>query len=382
MPQTDILIIGASSSGLSVAGALAQHGIHPTILDAEAQSGDVWRKRYDRLHLHTIKGLSHSAYKKLPDALPRYVPKDDFADYLSAYASELNADIHYNTPVTRIAKSHEAPYRYEIETASGELWRAKHCVVATGINRQPFMPDWAGTEHFQGRLMHACEHKTGKAFAGQRVLVVGIGNSGAEIAADCAEQGAAVVHNSIRSFPMIVKRDPFGIPVHVWGVMLFPFPTGFKDWVVNSLAKVEIGDLSRYGIQQPDWHVFSDKRIPMIDVGYVDQLKAEKIVVKPDIARFTSDGVAFSDGEEVVYDVVIAATGYRTGLENIMAIEGVIDDDGTVTEPNGAPTSHAGLWFVGLVSSPAGVLMAARIQARNIANAIAEDAYSGAKSVM
>ncbi|MEO1163692.1 MAG: NAD(P)/FAD-dependent oxidoreductase [Chloroflexota bacterium] len=372
MPQTDILIIGGSSSGLSVAGALAQYGIQPTILDADAQSGDVWRKRYDRLHLHTIKGLSHSAYKKLPDALPRYVPKDAFADYLTRYANELNADIHYNTRVTRVAKSQSAPYRYRVETESGDIWEARHCVIATGINRTPFIPDWQGINSFNGRLMHACEHKTGKEFAGKRVLVVGIGNSGAEISADCAEQGTSVVHSSIRTFPMIVKRDPFGIPVHVWGVILFSFPTSFKDWVVNSLAKVEIGDLSRYGIQKPAWNVFGDKRIPMIDVGYVDQLKAGNISVKPDIACFTPEGVEFTDGEQVAYDVVIAATGYRTGLEKIMDISGVIDEDGTVTEPNGAPTSHAGLWFVGLVNSPAGVLMAARIQARNIAKAIAE----------
>lgn len=373
MPQTNILIIGGGSSGLSVAGALAQHNLQPTILDADAQTGDVWRKRYDRLHLHTIKGLSHSAYKKLDDKLPRYVAKDDFADYLSAYANELNADIHHNQQVTRIEKTEgNPPYRYTVETQSGETWHAKHCIIATGINREPFIPGWQGTDTFTGRLMHAHEHQTGADYTGKRVLVVGIGNSGAEISADCAEHGAAVVHNSIRTFPMIVARDPLGIPVHVWGVLLFPFPTGFKDWVVNTIARIELGDLTPYGMQPPEWNVFRDKRIPMIDVGYVDQLKAGNITVKPDIACLTPQGVEFVDGEHQPYDVIIAATGYRTGLGDILAIEGVIDEDGTVIEPNGAPTSHTGLWFVGLVGSPAGVLMAARIQARNIAKAIAE----------
>lgn len=370
MPETKILIIGGGSSGLSMAGALKHYGLSATILDKDAQTGDVWRERYNRLHLHTIKALSHSAYKKLDSHLPRYLSKDEFADYLTDYARELDLDIHYNCPVTRISKDDSG---YVVETQNGDTWHAEHCIIATGVNREPYLPDWAGIETYQGKLTHAIHHKTGADYTGKRVLVVGIGNTGAEICADCVEQGASYVANSVRSFPMIIKRDPLGIPVHVWGVALFPFPLKFKDWLVNFIAKFELGDLSPYGIHTPEWSVFKDKRIPMIDVGYIKQLKAGNISVKPDIQHFSATGVQFIDGTNEDFDAVIAGTGYRTGLEKILDIPDVIDDEGNVIAENGESAPHTGLWFVGLLSSPAGVLMAARIQSRNIAKQIASE---------
>ena len=277
-------------------------------------------------------GATLGQVKKLDNALPRYVSKDEFADYLSEYTQDLDLDIHHNTQVTRISKDDVG---YRIETQDGDIWQAEHCIIATGVNREPFIPDWAGMEMYQGTITHAIHHKTGKDYTGKRVLVVGIGNTGAEICADCVEQGASYVANSIRTFPMIIKRDPLGIPVHVWGVLLFPFPLGFKDWLVNSIAKFELGDLSPYGIKAPEWHVFRDKRIPMIDVGYIKELKAGNITVKADIAHFTEDGVQFTDGTQDNYDVVIAGTGYRTGLENILDIPDVIDAEGNVIAENG-----------------------------------------------
>ncbi len=368
MPTVKILIIGGGSSGLSMAGALKQYGLDATILDQDSATGDVWRKRYQRLHLHTIKGLSHSAYKKMDDDLPRYVAKDDFADYLRDYATALDLDIRHNCTVTRITKTDDG---YQVKTENGDTWQAQQLIIATGVNRVPFIPKWEGIEQYQGTLMHAASHQTGADYAGERVLVVGIGNSGAEISADCAENGASLVTNSVRTFPTIVKRDMLGIPVHVWGVVLFPFPTAFKDWLVNIMSKIELGDLSPYGIQAPEWNIFKDKQIPMIDVGYVAQLKNGNIHVKPDIAHFTQTGVQFVDGSQQDYDRVIAATGYRTGLEEILDIPDVIDDEGNVIATNGADAPHQGLWFIGLLSSPAGVLMAARVQSRRFAKQIA-----------
>jgi len=368
MPETKILIIGGGSSGLSMAGALKQYGLDAVILDKDPATGDVWRNRYSRLHLHTIKGLSHSAYKKLDENLPRYVGKDAFADYLRDYAAHFDLDIRHNCTVTRIAKNGD---KFVVETTDGDSWYCEHCIIATGVNRVGFIPDWEGKEQYQGNLVHSEYHKTGKDYAGQRVLVVGLGNTGAEICADCVEQGATSVHSSIRTFPMIVKRDPLGIPVHVWGVTLFPFPTAFKDWLVSMITKFELGDLSKYGIQTPGWRIFKNGRIPMIDVGYIEQLKKGNITVKPDVDKFTETGVQFVDGSTEVYDSVIAATGYRTGLEKIIDIPDVIDGEGNVIAKNGETAPHKGLWFVGLLSSPAGVLMAARIQSRTFAKAIA-----------
>lgn len=369
MPQTNILIVGGGAAGLSVAGALKQYNLDCVILDKDAATGDVWRERYERLHLHTIKGLSHSAYKRLPDELPRYVPKDKFADYLADYAKHFKLDIRYNTTVTRISKGANG---YTVET-NGETWEAPILIIATGINRIPFTPDWEGKSSYKGELSHAISYKTGRDYKGKRVLVVGIGNTGAEICADLIEQGASYVANSVRTFPFIVKRDPLGVPVHVWGVVMLPMPVFLKDFMTQMIARFELGDLTKYGIKAPEWKVFKDKRIPMIDVGYINFLKQGKITVKPEIRRFDEKGVEFADGSREDFDAVIAATGYNTGLEKILDIAGVIDANGDLTVECGAPNQHKGLWFVGLEDSPAGVLMRARIHARGIAKQIADE---------
>lgn len=378
MPDTQIVIVGGGAAGLSMAGALAQHGHKAVILDRDSRTGDVWRQRYARLHLHTIRSLSHSPNQKLPKHLPRYVPKDDFADYMEDYAHQQDLDIRHGVTVTRIGQDGDG---YQVETTEGDTWHCDICIVATGLNQVPFLPDWEGVNDYQGQLIHAHDHQSGKAFAGQRVLVIGIGNSGAEICADCVEQGAAQVDSSIRTFPTIVKRDPLGVPVHIWGLLMLPLPSVFKDWIINKITRLELGDLKRHGMQAPDWKVFRDSKIPMIDVGYVPQLKAGKITIKPDIERFTETGVIFSDDEAVDYDVVIAATGYRTGLERILDIDGVIDDQGYLINNKGK-TPYKGLWFIGYLDSPAGVLMISRIQSQKIAKSIDEQLKASSDSMV
>jgi putative flavoprotein involved in K+ transport len=370
MPQTTILIVGGGAAGLSAAGALKQYNIESVILDKDAATGDIWRQRYERLHLHTVRMFSHSAYKKLPSEFPTYVPKEKFADYLVDYAKHFNLDIRHKTTVTNISKKADG---YLVETESGEHWEAPILIIATGINRIPFTPDWEGKDSFKGEFSHAISYKTGRDYQGKRVLVVGLGNTGAEICADLVEQGAAYVASSVRTFPTIVKRDPLGIPVHIMGFLMLPFPVPVKDFMTSLVNRLELGDLSKYGIQKPAWQIFKNKRIPMIDVGYVGFLKQGKITVKPDIRRLDEMGVQFVDGSREDYDAVIAATGYTTGLEQILDIPNVIDAEGNLTVTNGEPNQHKGLWFIGLEDNPAGVLMQARIRARGMAKKIAAE---------
>ena len=312
MPQTNILIIGGGAAGLSAAGALKQYNLEAVILDKDSATGDVWRQRYDRLHLHTVKPLSHSAYKRLPADFPLYIPKNQFADYLADYAKSFNLDIRHNTVVTKISKGGTG---YKVETQSGDTWEAPIVIIATGVNRIPFTPDWEGKESYKGELSHAFSYKTGSAYKGKRVLVVGVGNTGAEICVDLVEQGAASIANSIRTFPPIVLRDPFGIPIQIMGVLMLPLPAFIKDPLANLTTRILVGDLSKYGVKQPEWGIYKDQRVPMIDVGYIKQLKEGNIRIKDDIRCFDEKGVQFVDGSREDFDAVIAATGYRTGLE-------------------------------------------------------------------
>lgn len=369
MPETSILIIGGGSSGLAAAGALKHHGLDSTILDRSGGTGSVWSERYERLHLHTARVLSHLPYYKIPASFPRYLSKDQFSTYLQEYAKHFNLDIQHGIDVTNIQKNDE---KWLVTTQSGEEWLSKHLIIATGLSHTPYIPRWENVDRFQGMIIHSKEYRTGRDYTGKRVLVVGCGNSGSEICVDLVEKGAAFVANSIRTYPTIVQRDPLGIPIQIWGVALYALPRILKDGIVTVLSRVLLGDLRKYGMKKPEWQVFKDKRIPMIDVGYVNFLKNGKIHPRPDIAEFREPGVIYAENNQPEnFDVVIAATGYRTGLQNLLGDFDVLAEDGSLIAPCGAPTKQPGLWFIGLENSPAGIIMASRIQARKMAQHIA-----------
>jgi hypothetical protein len=164
------------------------------------------------------------------------------------------------------------------------------------------------------------------------------------------------------------------MPIHALGVGLSLLPGGLKDAVSGLIARIELGDLAKHGMQSPQWFTFKHKRIPMIDVGFANFLKQGLIQVRPDIKDFTETGVIYKETEQTEdFDVIIAATGFRTSLKEIIDVPGVVDEKGNLLVECGEPNQHKGLWFIALASSPAGLLMAARMQARKIAQAIAKE---------
>jgi hypothetical protein len=157
------------------------------------------------------------------------------------------------------------------------------------------------------------------------------------------------------------------------GVGLSFMPGMLKDALLSFVARLHFGNLTRYNFRQPEWFVFKDDRIPMIDVGFVEYLKKGLIEIRPNVMEFAEKGVVFYDNHPPEnYDEVIAATGFQTGLENILEIPDVLDEHGYLTVPCGEPNHHQGLWFIGFISSPAGVLLMTRIHARKMAKYIAE----------
>jgi putative flavoprotein involved in K+ transport len=287
---------------------------------------------------------------------------------MADYAQHFNLDIRHNVQVNGIRKAIDG---WRISTEGGETWVSEHVIIATGFNRVPYLPRWEEQDAYRGTLLHAVEYQTGRIYAGKRVLVIGSGNTATEICVDLLEQGVKDLTISIHSFPTIVPRDPFGVPIQVWGLILFPLPRTIKDAIVSMVARLQLGDLSRYGLHKPEWRVFGDGRIPTIDVGFVDALKQGKIKIAGKIQHFTVQGVTFEDGNTHEFDAVIAATGYRTGLQDLLDIPDVVHADGSLLVTCGEPNHHAGLWFVGLENSPAGLLLAARVQSRNLAKHIA-----------
>ncbi len=370
MPQTDILIVGGGPAGLTTAGALKQVGLEATILDRGERVGQSWDQRYDRLHLHTVRAYSGLAHFPIPRSLPKYPSKDQYAGYLRDYAAHF--DLHFvpDTLVKRVRQAKPPDQAvWEVETAV-EPWSARVVVIATGQYGRPVCSDWPGLASFGGQALHSSEYHSGRAFQGRRVLVVGAGNSGLEIAVDLVEQGASNVAVSLRSAPPVVPRDFLGTPAQVFGILTNPLPPAFSDQVGQSLSRLALGDLKRYGLQSPAWGPFSAHRTPVIDVGFVPALKAGRVSLRPAVSAFTPGGVVFADQREEPFDAAIFATGFRSGLEALLEPEGLLDENGNPLAAWSAATACPGLYFMGYFVSLRGFLYESNLASQHLARAL------------
>lgn len=370
MPETGVLIIGGGASGLSTAGALNQAGMGSTILDSGENIGQSWEQRYERLHLHTIRSFSGMAHFPIPHTYPKYLSKDQYASYLREYAAHFDLNIKSGTLVKRVRQSRWDGSAGWVAETGDETWHARVVVVATGQFGQPFHPDWPGLAQFGGITLHSSKFHTGRAFQHQRVLVIGAGNSGMEIVTDLIEQGASKVCISIRTGPPVVPRDFLGIPVQMFGILMDAFPPALSDKVGEALSRLALGNLHRYGLPSQGWHPFASHRTPVIDVGFVSKIKEGKVNVRPAVRSFTSTGVMYQDNYEEPFDAVIHATGFQTGLKQLLEQDRLVDQYGIPCFPSGTPTAYPGLYFMGYFDSLRGFLYESNLASRRLAQVI------------
>lgn len=369
--RRQVVVIGAGPAGLAAAACLRRRGIGGVILERQDGVGASWRSRYDRLHLHTPRVQSHLPGYRIPRRSGRWVARDDVVRYLEDYARHHRLEPRCNVEVRGIDRT-EAGWR--ITTDDGEL-AAVAVVVATGYNGQPFVPDWPGRDAYRGTLIHGACYRTGAAYRGQDVLVVGTGNTGAEIAVDLVEQGAARVRLAVRSAPHIVPRTVAGLPTTLLGIPNQFLPAPLGDPVNTLLQRATVGDLAPFGLPRPDHGLIERFRasdvVPIIDVGLVAAVRAGTVEPVAAVTGFDERMVQLADGRRLEVDAVIAATGYRSGLEPLVGHLDVLDATGRPRTRAGRTSHHApGLHFVGMRNPLIGLLNAIRIDAKRVARAI------------
>jgi putative flavoprotein involved in K+ transport len=368
---TQILIVGGGAAGLSAAGALKKIGLASTVLEQDTTIGGTWARHYDRLHLHTIRPLSGLAHLPMPRRYPRYVARDQFVRYLQDYATGLGLQVITGCEVKRVTPLDGATGpSWQVETDQG-VWESQVVVLATGQYRVPLLPSWPGRETFAGQLIHSSDYRNGRAWSGKRALVIGVGNSGAEIATDLADAGASFVAISIRTPPFMTRRDTYGLPVQLISFVMSQLPPRTADKVARRVMRLAFGDMSGYGIMSPGYSPYQNQRVPLIDVGFAEAVKQGRVAVRPAVVGFSPTGVQFSNGQEEAFDLVVAATGFSSGLERLLPMPELLDENAYPHFPSGEPTSRPGLYFIGFTHSLRGHLFEANRGSRHLAKEIA-----------
>lgn len=368
----ETLIIGAGPGGLAVGAALRRANKPFEIIERGDRLGSSWRHHYDRLHLHTPKRHSSLPSRPFPKSAPRYPSRDEVVAYLDDYARAFDIRPELGVEATRFEKIADG---WRVHTNQGAC-EARHLVVATGSSRVPCRPSWPGLESFGGRLLHSAEYANGQTFRGQRVLVVGFGNSGAEIALDLAESGAEC-SISVRGAVNVVPRDVLGVPITYLALASRRLPPRVADRMNALTIRLTIGDLASAGLRKrkdgPIREIVESRQIPVVDVGTIAALREGRISARPAIASIDDRIVRFVDGSSASFDAIVLATGYETGLRSLF------DGAASILDERGYPRTDAremprGLFFCGFHIVPAGLIREIGIEAVRIAGCIAAEA--------
>jgi cation diffusion facilitator CzcD-associated flavoprotein CzcO len=358
---TEVVVIGAGPSGLAVGACLQQRQIDFTILEKEHQVGSSWRRHYERLHLHTIKSRSSLPFRSFDRNYPRYVPRALVVRYLEEYAASFDLKPYFGENVHAVRKQGN---EWLIESTS-KAFSAPNLVVASGLNAEPVTPHYPGAEKFRGHILHGGAYVNATPFKGQRVLVVGMGNTGAEIALDLYEHGAETTI-SIRGGVHIVPRDLFGLPIQVVAtVATHLLPLNINDALFPVILDFAFGNLAKHGIKRPRQgileQVVKSGKIPVLDVGTAKLIRDGRINVMRGIAAISEEGAIFEGGEQRRFEAIIFATGYRSGYQNFLRLDDSL----------GAQGVDPSIYFVGFRNPVTGLLREISKEAQSVANSIA-----------
>jgi putative flavoprotein involved in K+ transport len=385
----DVIVIGAGQSGLMAAARLGQRNINTLVVDRLERVGDVWRKRYRSLTLHNEICMNHFAYMPFPDTWPVYIPKDKLADWLEYYAESMELNVWTRTSfLGGKYDSSERRWTVRLKLADGSIrtMRPRHVIMAVGVSGIPNLPDLKGAEDFEGVVLHSSGQSDDLDVKDKRVLVVGVGTSGHDIAQDMHLRGADVTMlqrssitvvslepSSVRAYELYRKNE--GIrPLADTDFMIAAVPYDLLRRIHGPLSRQmaeedrelldglrKVGFLLDNGEDDTGYFLklLRYQAGYYLNVGASDLIIEGKIKLKAgvEIARLAKRQVIFTDGSSLGVDVLVLATGYQPLQEAVRAMfgEDVADRVGPIwgIGPDGelqnmyARTAQAGFYVAG-----------------------------------
>ena len=298
-----ITIIGAGPAGLAMAAELTRRN-RPYRLIERGRVGEAWHHHYDRLRLHTLKHVSGLPGFPMPSHYPDFPSRAQFLEYLHQYAQHFDLRIEEGIELRRADIDGD---RWRLDTSCGEA-DASVLVMATGIWSAPVRPRLPGEERFAGLILHSRDYRNPHIFRGQRVLVVGAGNSGAEIAVDLAGHGvetAIVVRSGVAFVPR--PRSAAGMRLAAWLLRTLP------PWLGARLLRRR--NFQHLGLPLPPGSPLL--HYPVVGYELPLMVAQQQVTVYPGVAQIESRSVVFQDGRRAAFDAIILATGYRPALDPV-----------------------------------------------------------------
>ncbi len=373
----ETIVIGAGPSGLAVARELQhRNGITALVIDRAAAPAIAWRTRYDNFRLNTTGFISHLPGQRIPVSAGRWPSREDMVAYFDRYVARQHLTLRLGCEVNRIDRT---PPGWKLDTSSSKMSseiRAPVVVLATGNYRTPVIPPWPGLNRFGGDFTHSGDFVSARPYRDRDVLVVGAGNSAADIAVQLADHGAGRIWLAVRTPPHLVRRAMGPIPSDLLLEMSARIPANVIDPLIARTHRFMWGtDLSAVGFHRPPLGlkatVEQRGRIPTLADELVAAVRAGRIQVVAAVESVEPDRVNLDDGSAVTPEVIIAATGFSADLDGLVGHLGVLDDRGN---PRGGFACHLGdgLFAIGYGTPPNGPLRAIRRHARRLARDIAD----------
>lgn len=365
------LVIGAGPGGLVAARWLAELGIPFDLVERQQDVGGIWdidapgTPMYESAHFISSKTLSAFRDLPMPESYPDYPSHRQVLQYLRSYADKhgVRARTEFGTDVTRVRPDAEGP-GWSAELATGETRRYAGVIVATGLQWTPKRPELPG--RFDGEQIHSSAYRSPQQVRNRRVLVVGGGNSGCDIAVDVSS-AASRTCISLRRGYWFVPKHLFGMPADVFGHKGPQLPGWLEQPVFERMLRLLVGDVRRLGLPAPDHRLFETH--PVLNTQLLHALGHGDLAVKPDVRELARDRVVFADGSDEPFDVAIYATGYR---RVVPVLSPDIHQEGDVSSLflNLFHRRHPTLFVLGFFETDAGAYPLLDLQAELVARVL------------
>lgn len=318
MKNYDVIVIGAGQSALASGYFLRRTDLNYILLDEQEQPGGAWLHTWNSLTLFTPAQFSSLPGWLMPDAVGKFPSRLDTIDYLTKYEKKYNIPVARSVKVIAVQKTDEG---FCVQTSAGEYF-AKVVISATGTWSAPFIPYVKGQESFRGLQIHSTQYKNPDIFDGKKVLIVGGGNSGAQLLAEVS---------TIAQTAWSTLEPPSFLPDDVDGRVLFETAT----LMYNAQKEGKPFDASLYNLSH------------IVMVPAVVEARERKILhSKGQIDAITVDGVRWESGEEERFDAIVWCTGFRPATQHLASL-GITDSNGRVDTTGTKANAVDGLWLVG-----------------------------------